>query len=46
MLSRIIEWSLRNQFLVVVAMLFAVVGGIWSVQQTVSTPSPTSRTCR
>ncbi len=34
MLSRIIEWSLRNQFLVVVGLLFAVVGGIWAIQQT------------
>ena len=34
MLNRIIEWSLRNQFLVVVAMILAVLGGIWSVQQT------------
>jgi len=34
MLSRIIEWSLRNQFLMVVAAIFAVIGGIWSIQHT------------
>jgi Cu(I)/Ag(I) efflux system membrane protein CusA/SilA len=34
MLSKIIEWSLRNQFLMVVAVTFAVLGGIWSMQQT------------
>ena len=34
MLSRIIEWSLRNQFLIVVAALASIVGGIWSIQQT------------
>ena len=34
MLNKIIEWSLRNQFLMVVAMIFTVLGGIWSIQQT------------
>jgi Cu(I)/Ag(I) efflux system membrane protein CusA/SilA len=34
MLSRVIEWSLRNQFLMVVAVAFAILGGIWSIQQT------------
>jgi Cu(I)/Ag(I) efflux system membrane protein CusA/SilA len=34
MLSKIIEWSLRNQFLMVVAVGFAILGGIWSLQQT------------
>ena len=34
MLSRIIEWSLRNQFLVVVALALAVAAGVWSIRQT------------
>ena len=34
MLNKIIEWSLRNQFLMVVAVLLAVLGGVWSIQQT------------
>jgi len=33
-LNKIIEWSLKNQFLMVVGALFAVLGGIWSIQQT------------
>jgi len=33
MLSRVIEWSLKNQFLVVVALVFAVLGGVWSVSE-------------
>jgi Cu(I)/Ag(I) efflux system membrane protein CusA/SilA len=32
MLSRIIEWSLRNQFLVIFGMIFAIVGGVWSMR--------------
>ncbi len=32
MLNRIIEWSLRNQLLILVALLLAVIGGIWSVR--------------
>jgi len=31
-LNRIIEWSLRNQFLMVVAMLLMVIGGVWAVR--------------
>jgi Cu(I)/Ag(I) efflux system membrane protein CusA/SilA len=34
MLSRLIEWSMRNQLLVVVALLLAIVGGIWSIRET------------
>jgi Cu(I)/Ag(I) efflux system membrane protein CusA/SilA len=34
MLNRIIEWSLRNQFLMVVALAFAILGGVWAVRQT------------
>ena len=34
MLSRIIEWSLRNQFLMAVAVIFAILGGVWSIQRT------------
>ncbi len=32
MLSRIIEWSLKNQFLVIIATLMAIVGGAWSLK--------------
>ncbi len=34
MLNRLIELSLRHQTLVVVAVLLAVVGGLWSIRQT------------
>ncbi|HEY7699533.1 MAG TPA: efflux RND transporter permease subunit, partial [Vicinamibacteria bacterium] len=34
MLNRIIEWSLRNQFLMVVSLLFAVLGGVWAIRGT------------
>ena len=34
MLNRLIEWSLRNQLLVVVAVLLTVIGGLWSIRQT------------
>ena len=34
MLNKIIEWSLRNQFLVVVALVFAVLGGVWAIRET------------
>jgi len=33
MLDRLIEWSLRNRFLMVVALGFAILGGIWSVRE-------------
>ena len=33
MLNRIIEWSLRNQFLMIVALLFAILGGVWAVKE-------------
>jgi Cu(I)/Ag(I) efflux system membrane protein CusA/SilA len=33
MLSKIIEWSLRNQFLMVLALLFAVLGGVWAARE-------------
>ncbi len=32
MLNRIIEWSLRNQFLMVVGLIFAIVGGVWAIK--------------
>ena len=32
MLNRIIEWSLKNQFLMVVAVVFAALGGVWAVR--------------
>jgi copper/silver efflux system protein len=34
MLNRIIEWSLRNQFLMVVALVFAILGGVWAIRET------------
>ena len=34
MLAKVIEWSLKNRFLVVVAVLFAVMGGIWAIHTT------------
>lgn len=34
MLSRIIEWSLRNQLVVVVAVVLAIGAGVWSVRET------------
>jgi Cu(I)/Ag(I) efflux system membrane protein CusA/SilA len=33
MLNKIIEWSLRNQFLMIVAVVFAILGGIWSIRE-------------
>jgi Cu(I)/Ag(I) efflux system membrane protein CusA/SilA len=33
MLNRVIEWSLKNQFLMVVAVVFAALGGVWAVRQ-------------
>ena len=32
MIAKLIEWSLRNQVLVVIATILAVMGGIWSVR--------------
>jgi len=34
MLNRIIEWSLKNQFMVVIGVLFAILGGVWAIQNT------------
>ncbi|MEM7351610.1 MAG: CusA/CzcA family heavy metal efflux RND transporter [Acidobacteriota bacterium] len=34
MLNRLIEWSLENQFLVIVGVLLAVLGGAWSIRET------------
>ncbi len=31
MLNKIIEWSLKNQFMVVIGVLFAIAGGIWAM---------------
>jgi Cu(I)/Ag(I) efflux system membrane protein CusA/SilA len=33
MLNKLIEWSLRNQFLMVIALIFAIVGGVWAVSE-------------
>jgi Cu(I)/Ag(I) efflux system membrane protein CusA/SilA len=32
MLNKIIEWSLRNQFMVVIAVIFAILGGVWAMK--------------
>jgi Cu(I)/Ag(I) efflux system membrane protein CusA/SilA len=34
MLNKLIEWSLRNQFFVVIAVLFAILAGIWAIKET------------
>ena len=34
MLSRIIEWSLKNQFIVIIGVVFAVIGGWWAITTT------------
>ena len=34
MLSRIIEWSLRNQLVIWIGLLAAVMGGIWAIRDT------------
>ncbi|MEX1309389.1 MAG: CusA/CzcA family heavy metal efflux RND transporter [Candidatus Sulfomarinibacteraceae bacterium] len=33
MLNKIIEWSLKNQFLVVVGLVFAILGGVWALTE-------------
>ncbi len=32
MLNRLIEWSLKNQFLMVIGLVFAVLGGVWAIR--------------
>ncbi len=32
MLNRVIEWSLKNQFFVAVAVLFGILGGVWAIR--------------
>jgi len=32
MLSRIIEWSLKNQVMVIIAVIFAILGGVWAMR--------------
>jgi Cu(I)/Ag(I) efflux system membrane protein CusA/SilA len=32
MLNKIIEWSLKNQFLVIIGMIFAILGGVWAMR--------------
>ena len=34
MLNRLIEWSLKNQLLVVVALVLTILGGAWSIRET------------
>ncbi len=34
MLSRLIEWSLKNQLLIVVGLGLAILGGVWSIRET------------
>jgi Cu(I)/Ag(I) efflux system membrane protein CusA/SilA len=33
MLEKVIEWSLKNQVFVVIALIFAILGGIWAVSE-------------
>ncbi len=33
MLNNLISWSMRNQFFMVVALVFAVVGGVWAARE-------------
>jgi len=46
MLAKIIEWSGRNRFLVLLATLFIVIGGVYAVAKTPLDACPTSPTCR
>jgi Cu(I)/Ag(I) efflux system membrane protein CusA/SilA len=34
MLARLIEWSLKNQLFMVIALVFAVLGGVWAISET------------
>ena len=34
MLNRLIEWSLKNQLVVIVGLILAVLGGVWSIRNT------------
>jgi Cu(I)/Ag(I) efflux system membrane protein CusA/SilA len=34
MLNKIIEWSLRNQFFMIIALAFAILGGYWAIRTT------------
>jgi Cu(I)/Ag(I) efflux system membrane protein CusA/SilA len=34
MLAKLIEWSLKNQVFIVIALIFAILGGIWAVSET------------
>ena len=34
MLNKVIEWSLRNQFLMMIALVFAILGGMWAIKGT------------
>ena len=34
MLDRVIEWSLRNQLVVMVGLILAVLGGVWAIRNT------------
>ena len=46
MIDRIIEYSARNRFLVLLLVSFATAVGVWSLRRAPSTPSRTFRTCR
>ncbi|MCB1058295.1 MAG: efflux RND transporter permease subunit, partial [Acidobacteria bacterium] len=34
MLDKLIEWSLRNQLVMVVALVMAILGGVWAIRET------------
>ena len=46
MLKRIIDFSLKNKFIVLLATMALVLGGVYAVRTSRWTPSPTCPTCR
>ena len=34
MLDRLIEWSLKNQLVVIVGLVLAILGGVWAIRNT------------
>jgi len=45
-IEKIIEYSIKNKFLVILMTLFVVAAGIYAMTKTPWMPSPTSRTFR
>jgi Cu(I)/Ag(I) efflux system membrane protein CusA/SilA len=46
MIAKIIELSVKNKFLVILATLFVIAAGIYAIARTPWTPFQTCRTCR